>query len=260
MPITFARRQGWLNEPHVDVQAEELLSVDERWKRWRDREEVKRLGFGAVVRSAVFPLVGSESPAHTALTRLCAQVFDCGGTALWNMDSSSLYLDAAGTPLPCHDSLWVSAPFVPCAPTPRERSTDTRRAPDVQDAPSATAWSSLFPHSALPPAQPSLSHAVHLACTSASLAHDESATLMAISRDAFALSTVLSVLHSLGWERSQAKAVEETFLVLGGAKGDDKGKGRQDDPAVKVDAAQTALEAGVSYFQVRPLSHHELVG
>jgi len=36
-----------------------------------------------------------------------AQVFDCGGTALWNMDSSSLYLDAASTPLPCHDTLWV---------------------------------------------------------------------------------------------------------------------------------------------------------
>ncbi|GAA5843159.1 hypothetical protein JCM9279_001879 [Rhodotorula babjevae] len=202
MPITFARRQGWLNEPHLDEQAEELLSVDERWKRWRDREEVKRLGFGAVV-------------------------FDCGGTALWNMDSSSLYLDAASTPLPCHDTLW--------------------------DAPSATAWSSLFPHSALPPAQPTLSHAVHLACSSSSLLTPEaSATLMAVSRDAFALQTVLSVLHSLGFERSQAKAVEATFLDFGrAAKSDDKGKGKQGSDG---DEAEAALAAGVSYFQDRILA------
>lgn len=36
-----------------------------------------------------------------------AQVFDSMGTALWNHDTSSLYLDAAKTSLPCHDSLWV---------------------------------------------------------------------------------------------------------------------------------------------------------
>lgn len=50
MPVTFARRQGWLKEPQVDEQAEELLSLEERWKRWRDREEIRRLGFAAVVR------------------------------------------------------------------------------------------------------------------------------------------------------------------------------------------------------------------
>ncbi|GAA5825298.1 hypothetical protein JCM3770_000903 [Rhodotorula araucariae] len=205
MPVTFARRQGWLKDPHVDEQAEELLSVDERWKRWRDREEVKRLGFGAVV-------------------------FDCGGTALWNMDSSSLYLDAANTPLPCHDSLW--------------------------DAPSATAWSSLFRHTALPPAQPSLSHAVHLACSFPSLSAGASSALNGISRDAFALSTVLSVLHSLGWERVHARAVERTFLTPGesdgsGAKKDDGEDERK--AADEVDAAQAALEAGVDYFQDRIL-------
>lgn len=106
MPITFARRQGWLNEPHLDEQAEELLSVDERWKRWRDREEVKRLGFGAVVRP--LPSLSQHVLANQLLMVIRrAQVFDCGGTALWNMDSSSLYLDAASTPLPCHDTLWV---------------------------------------------------------------------------------------------------------------------------------------------------------
>ncbi|BGP50450.1 hypothetical protein JCM10450v2_006369 [Rhodotorula kratochvilovae] len=205
MPVTFARRQGWLKEPQVDEQAEELLSVDERWKRWRDREEVKRLGFGAVV-------------------------FDCGGTALWNMDSSSLYLDAANTPLPCHDSLW--------------------------DAPSATAWSSLFRHTALPAAQPTLSHAVHLACSFPSLSAGASSTLNGLSRDAFALWTVLSVLHSLGWERGHARAVERTFLTPGS---DGEGLGEKDagederKNADEVDAAQAALEAGVDYFQDRIL-------
>jgi hypothetical protein len=53
MPVTFARRQNWLREPQVDESAEELLPLDERWKRWRNREEIRRLGFGALVR--VFP-------------------------------------------------------------------------------------------------------------------------------------------------------------------------------------------------------------
>lgn len=68
---------------------------------------------------------------------------------------------------------------------------------------------------------------------------------MAVSRDAFALQTVLSVLHSLGFERSQAKAVEATFLDFGRA---DKGKGKQ---GAHADEAEAALAAGVSYFQVR---------
>ncbi|GJN92389.1 hypothetical protein Rhopal_005419-T1 [Rhodotorula paludigena] len=212
MPVTFARRQGWLKEPQVDEQAEELLSLDERWKRWRDREEIRRLGFAAVF-------------------------FDCVGTALWNMDSSSLYLDAANTPLPCHDALW--------------------------DAPTASAWASLFRHSALPAAQPTLSHAVHLACSFQSLSSSASSTLNALSRDAFALSTVLIVLHALGWERVHARGVEKTFLTPGAAELAASGKGKKEDglgaqpdegvARDEVDPAQAALEAGLDFFQDRIL-------
>lgn len=63
MPTTFARRQGWLKEPQVDEQAEELLPLDDRWKRWRDREEIRRLGFGAVV--SRFPLSSEHSYRHS---------------------------------------------------------------------------------------------------------------------------------------------------------------------------------------------------
>ncbi|BGP26569.1 hypothetical protein JCM10295v2_005522 [Rhodotorula toruloides] len=214
MPITFARRQGWLKEPQVDEQAEELFPLDERWRRWRDREEIRRLGFGAVT-------------------------FDCSGTMLWNMDTASLYLDAANTPLPCHDALW--------------------------DAPSSSAWSSLFRHSILPPASPTLSHAVHLACSFASLSGAASTTLSSISRDAFALSTVLSVLHSLGWERVHARAVEKTFLAPGsgadasGKAGDALKKEDGEERIDEVDAAQAALEAGIEFFQDRILLPPDLL-
>ncbi|BGO93657.1 hypothetical protein NBRC10512_002907 [Rhodotorula toruloides] len=214
MPITFARRQGWLKEPQVDEQAEELFPLDERWRRWRDREEIRRLGFGAVT-------------------------FDCSGTALWNMDTASLYLDAANTPLPCHDALW--------------------------DAPSSAAWSSLFRHSILPPASPTLSHAVHLACSFASLSGSALTTLSSISRDAFALSTVLSVLHSLGWERVHARAVEKTFLTpgsgadAGGKAGDGLKKEDGEERIDEVDAAQAALEAGIEFFQDRILLPPDLL-
>lgn len=60
MPVTFARRQNWLREPHVDESAEELLPLDERWKRWRNREEIRRLGFGALVRPLLLVQTTSE--------------------------------------------------------------------------------------------------------------------------------------------------------------------------------------------------------
>lgn len=49
MPVTFARRQGWFRERQVDEWHERSFSLEERWKRWRDREEIKRLGFAALV-------------------------------------------------------------------------------------------------------------------------------------------------------------------------------------------------------------------
>ena len=69
MPTTFARRQGWLKEPQVDEQAEELLPLDDRWKRWRDREEIRRLGFGAVV-SCLSPLESASFAVASMLTQV----------------------------------------------------------------------------------------------------------------------------------------------------------------------------------------------
>lgn len=49
LPTTFCRRQNWLSEPVVNDMFESSFSLETRWKRWRDREEIKRLGFGAIV-------------------------------------------------------------------------------------------------------------------------------------------------------------------------------------------------------------------
>lgn len=107
MPITFARRQGWFKEPKIDEGHERTFSLEERWKRWRDREEIKRLGFAALV--SPIPHTGTKTSADDEATD--EQVFDSMGTALWNHESSSLYLDAAKTTLPCHDSLWARLSF-----------------------------------------------------------------------------------------------------------------------------------------------------
>ncbi|BGP57136.1 hypothetical protein JCM8202v2_004776 [Rhodotorula sphaerocarpa] len=210
MPVTFARRQGWLKESQVDEEAEELLPLDDRWKRWRDREEIRRLGFGAVV-------------------------FDCTGTALWNMDSSSLYLDAAGTALPCHDTLW--------------------------DAPTAQQWAALFRTSVLPLKSPTLSHIVRMACSPASLSSTSITELMSVARDAFALSAVLSVLHSLAWDRVHARAVEAAFLVT---SGEVVGLKQADvEPLVagaeQSDLARAAIERGLEFFQDRILLPPDLL-
>ncbi|GAA5823289.1 hypothetical protein JCM11251_007552 [Rhodosporidiobolus azoricus] len=217
MPVTFARRQGWLRDPKVDPSAEELLPLEERWKRWRNREEIRRLGFGAVV-------------------------FDCAATALWNLESLSLYLDAANTALPCHDSLW--------------------------DASSPQAWSTLFRHSPLPSPSPTLSRAIHLVCSPSSSSSSVPESLTPILRDHFALATVLHVLNALGWERGHARAVERTFLGgLGGVAGfaslgnvkkegssvDGDGVDGDGEKDEEQNAAKAALEAGVEFYQDRIL-------
>ncbi|GAA6004022.1 hypothetical protein JCM10207_006519 [Rhodosporidiobolus poonsookiae] len=204
MPVTFCRRQGWLKEPQVDEAAEEQLPLDERWKRWRNREEIRRLGFGALV-------------------------FDCAGTALWNIESLTLYLDAANTPLPCHDALW--------------------------DAPTSTAWASLFRHSVLPSASPTLSQAVHLVCASSSSGSGAPAALTPILRDQFALASILSVLNALGWARGHARTVEKTFLSggAGAGKEDSKERDERERRGEEVDPAKAALEAGLEFYQDRIL-------
>lgn len=58
------------------------LAADFLYSLCRDREAMTRLGFGATF-------------------------FEGIGCALWGTDSSLLFLEAANTPLPCHDNLWV---------------------------------------------------------------------------------------------------------------------------------------------------------
>lgn len=47
---------------------------------------------------------------------MAAQIFDGAGTAVWDLESSSLFIDAAKTSLPCGDQYWVHwfASFRPC--------------------------------------------------------------------------------------------------------------------------------------------------
>ncbi|GAA5974920.1 hypothetical protein JCM11641_006763 [Rhodosporidiobolus odoratus] len=218
MPVTYARRQGWFKELKVDEAAEELLPLDDRWKRWRNREEIRRLGFGAVV-------------------------FDCTGTALWNLESLSLYLDAANTPLPCHDSLW--------------------------DAPSSAAWSTLFRHTILPPPSPTLSSAIQLICSPST--SSSSPNLTPILRDAFALNVVLNVLSALSWARGHAKSVERTFLtpppssssVTSGAGENGLLRKKEEEEERRAseegDAALAALEAGLDFYHDRVLLPPDLL-
>ncbi|GAA5899585.1 hypothetical protein JCM5296_006951 [Sporobolomyces johnsonii] len=186
MPVTFARRQGWLNASPVDESHEAQLPLDERWRRWRDREEIRRLGFGAIM-------------------------VDCMGTALWNTENSSLFADAAATPLPCADALW--------------------------DAPTSVAWHSHFRHAPLPPSSPTTSAAIHLVCSPSSAASSPIAT--ALSRNTFALAIVLSAVHALGWAREHQTWTERTLLLSG--RGEEEGEGQ--------DPERAALEHGVEYFQ-----------
>lgn len=183
-------------------------------------------------------------------------MFDCTGTALWNMDSSSLYLDAAGTALPCHDTLWVRLSLA--SRVPGSLLTDPRA---QQDAATAQAWAAQFRTSVLPPKSPSLSHIVRMACSPASLSSTAASELMSVSRDAFALSTVLSVLHTLAWDRMHARAVETAFLD----SSEDVAALKQEDvePLVvgtdRLDSARAALERGLDFFQDRILLPPDLL-
>ena len=178
------------------------------------------------------------------------------------MDSSSLYLDAAHTALPCHDTLWVSCR----KPVPHWSFTDgVLFRTSSQDAPTAQAWSAQFRTSVLPPKSPTLSHIVRMACSDAPLSATAAAELMSVSRDAFALSTVLSVLHSLGWDRVHARAVEGAFLATAEKESPD-GLLKQEDvePSVLIaadqsDGVRSALERGLDFFQDRILLPPDLL-
>lgn len=88
---------------------------------------------------------------------------------------------------------------------------------------------------------------------------------MSVSRDAFALSTVLSVLHSLGWDRVHARAVEGAFLATTEKESPD-GLLKQEDvePSVLIaadqsDGVRSALERGLDFFQDRILLPPDLL-
>lgn len=104
-----------------------------------------------------------------------------------------------------------------------------------------------------------------MACSDAPLSATAAAELMSVSRDAFALSTVLSVLHSLGWDRVHARAVEGAFLTTAEKESPD-GLLKQEDvePNVLIaadqsDGVRSALERGLDFFQDRILLPPDLL-
>lgn len=135
---------------------------------------------------------------------------------------------------------------------------------NTQDAPTAQAWSALFRTSVLPPKSPTLSHIVRMACSDAPLSATAATELMSVSRDAFALSTVLSVLHSLGWDRVHARAVEGAFLATEKESSDGFLKQEDVEPNVLIaadpsDGVRSALERGLDFFQDRILLPPDLL-
>jgi hypothetical protein len=65
----------WVSNRMIDTDTHSIC-----WNR--DREATLRLGYGAAF-------------------------FEGMGCALWGIESSLLFLEAADSPLPCHDPLWV---------------------------------------------------------------------------------------------------------------------------------------------------------
>lgn len=158
------------------------------------------------------------------------------GTALWNHESSSLYLDAAKTSLPCHDALWVSSRAVAALSSPSPaRSANSRLRLQPQDAPTAVAWQNLFRGSFLP--EPSLDTLSAITQATNRTTHGAE-PLLRISRDAFATTVIVCILHCLGWSNSHETTVTQLFLPSV-ALGE-----RNSEPVKK------ALEAGLEFFQV----------
>ncbi|KAM0755707.1 hypothetical protein T439DRAFT_376022 [Meredithblackwellia eburnea MCA 4105] len=81
MPFTFCRRQGWLKAQNVDESVEGAITLEDRWRRWRDREEIKRLGFATILLGGL-------------------------GNLFWDFEPTSLYIEASRTYLPCSNQLW----------------------------------------------------------------------------------------------------------------------------------------------------------
>ena len=81
LPVTSCRRQGWLVDEEIDSDEEKHYTLEDRWRRWRDRETLKRLGFAALM-------------------------LDGMGSTLWNLETSFLFDDAAFSRMPCLNALW----------------------------------------------------------------------------------------------------------------------------------------------------------
>ena len=87
MPSTFCRRQGWLKEPPVDEEVESAFALEERWRRWRDREEIKRLGFAAIVSFIRCRSVGL-SHSHACFDRCSEEWAASCGTSMRRSSTS----------------------------------------------------------------------------------------------------------------------------------------------------------------------------
>ncbi|GAA5897595.1 uncharacterized protein JCM6883_006749 [Sporobolomyces salmoneus] len=195
MPTTFARRQGWLkiSSSLEGDSAEGGLSIEEKWRTWRDREEIRRLGFGAIM-------------------------VDCMGTALWNTENAALFADAADTPLPCSEALW--------------------------NASTALLWQSAYRPATAPPVSPTTSAAIQHVCSP--LPSSTSPISIALSKNVFALFTVLASLHALGWTKDHASWTEKSLL-----NGFDLSNGNdiKVEEEEKEDESKTTLSRGLNYFQ-----------
>ncbi|KAI5481505.1 zinc finger, C2H2-type domain containing protein, transcription factor [Pseudohyphozyma bogoriensis] len=195
MPITFCRRQGWLKEPEVDRDAEASFPLEERWTRWKNREEIKRLGYATIM-------------------------LDGMGTVMWDLESSSLFAEAASAGLPCPDQLW--------------------------EAPTPAAWEVLLPSTPLPPRSLDLSVAISQISDKTQHASD---ALVSASRDLFAMNVVLLVLHCMNWRAGRQTQLLSQFLE----KKDGEEMGKQ------THEVNEALKAGLQFFPDRVLLPPELM-
>jgi hypothetical protein len=105
----------------------------------------------------------------------------------------------------------------------------------TQEAPNATAWQALFRGSLLPAR--GLETLVAIKQVSDRSLHS-SDLLLSQSRDVFAMATVLSILHALGWAKKHETNVTALFLPAAA---------QFERPFEPV---QAALDAGLEFFQV----------
>lgn len=223
MPSTFCRRQGWLKESTVDEELESTFALEERWRRWRDREEIKRLGFAAIVRLRL-PAVHSFALTLFTIGR-CSEA--------WGVRCGTLTPHSSTSTRPgrvCPAMTLSGFVF-------RTKHWTTRLLTTLlQEASSSPAWQALFRGSVLPAQGIDTLTAINQV-SDRSLHNSEG--LLAASRDSFAMGVVLTVLHVLG--ASKLRESHSTSLFLPAAVHFEK----------TFSPVQAALDAGLEFFEVR---------